>query len=163
MHQGEAFAGMTTLMRSKLDESRYEGNHPLRPPLFARMLGQTSAHVSIDLRFPYLVIIVSCNRRSPGGVYLPFLPLHCPINPREYIQHVWLEAWQQKCVACWSSKPVPERHAEAKDAKESGAISRSTTPIPSRSETPKPPGGPEQFRSGMLTIRIFQGACCYDA
>ncbi|KAL1679493.1 kinase-like domain-containing protein [Schizophyllum commune] len=46
---------------------------------------------------------------------------------------------------------------KAKDAKESGAISRSTTPIPSRSETPKPPGGPEQFRSGMLTIRIFQG------
>lgn len=31
------------------------------------------------------------------------------------------------------------------------------TPIPSRPTTPKPPYGSDQFRSGMLTIRIFSG------
>ncbi|KIY69435.1 Pkinase-domain-containing protein [Cylindrobasidium torrendii FP15055 ss-10] len=36
--------------------------------------------------------------------------------------------------------------------------SRSVTPMPSRPTTPKPPGGDAgQFRSGMLTIRIFSG------
>ncbi|PPQ84675.1 hypothetical protein CVT25_014206 [Psilocybe cyanescens] len=38
-----------------------------------------------------------------------------------------------------------------------GVISRSVTPIPSRPTTPKPPYGSDQFRSGMLTIRIFSG------
>ncbi|KAJ7220493.1 kinase-like domain-containing protein [Mycena pura] len=40
--------------------------------------------------------------------------------------------------------------------KENGVISRSVTPIPSRATTPKPVNG-DQFRSGMLTIRIFSG------
>ncbi|THV05146.1 Pkinase-domain-containing protein [Dendrothele bispora CBS 962.96] len=40
-------------------------------------------------------------------------------------------------------------------SKENGA-SRSVTPIPSRPTTPKP-HGTDQFRSGMLTIRIFSG------
>lgn len=44
-----------------------------------------------------------------------------------------------------------------KDVKENGASSRSVTPIPSRPTTPRPTNGAEQFRSGMLTIRIFQG------
>ncbi|KAF9042901.1 kinase-like domain-containing protein [Panaeolus papilionaceus] len=47
-----------------------------------------------------------------------------------------------------------------KDSKENGVISRSVTPIPpSRPTTPKPPNGTDssQFRSGMLTIRIFSG------
>lgn len=47
-----------------------------------------------------------------------------------------------------------------KDSKENGVISRSVTPIPSRSVTPKPPdaeNGENSFRSGMLTIRIFSG------
>ncbi|KAG6828941.1 hypothetical protein H0H92_006228 [Tricholoma furcatifolium] len=46
---------------------------------------------------------------------------------------------------------------KSKDSRENGVISRSVTPIPSRPTTPKPPGGPDQFRSGMLTIRIFSG------
>lgn len=44
-----------------------------------------------------------------------------------------------------------------KDVKENGVISRSATPIPSRPTTPKGPHGSDQFRSGMLTIRIFSG------
>lgn len=44
-----------------------------------------------------------------------------------------------------------------KDTRENGVISRSVTPIPSRPTTPKPPHGADQFRSGMLTIRIFSG------
>ncbi|KAF6760378.1 kinase-like domain-containing protein [Ephemerocybe angulata] len=44
-----------------------------------------------------------------------------------------------------------------KDTKENGVISRSVTPIPSRPTTPKPPNDTDQFRSGMLTIRIFSG------
>lgn len=45
---------------------------------------------------------------------------------------------------------------KGKDAKENG--SRSVTPIPSRPTTPRPPTqGADQFRSGMLTIRIFSG------
>ncbi|KAL0071006.1 Serine/threonine-protein kinase [Marasmius tenuissimus] len=45
---------------------------------------------------------------------------------------------------------------KGKDAKENG--SRSVTPIPSsRPTTPRPPNGADQFRSGMLTIRIFSG------
>lgn len=48
---------------------------------------------------------------------------------------------------------------ESKDTKENGVVSRSVTPIPSRSATPRPPDMPENtFRSGMLTIRIFSGA-----
>ncbi|KIY52197.1 AGC/Akt protein kinase [Fistulina hepatica ATCC 64428] len=48
-----------------------------------------------------------------------------------------------------------------KDSRENG-LSRSATPIPSRPTTPKPPqnggsSGDQQFRSGMLTIRIFSG------
>ncbi|KAF9465409.1 kinase-like domain-containing protein [Collybia nuda] len=46
---------------------------------------------------------------------------------------------------------------KTKDSKENGVISRSVTPIPSRPTTPKPPNGSDQFRSGMLTIRIFSG------
>ncbi|GLB41089.1 putative protein kinase C terminal domain [Lyophyllum shimeji] len=46
---------------------------------------------------------------------------------------------------------------KTKDTKENGVVSRSVTPIPSRPTTPKPPGGSDQFRSGMLTIRIFSG------
>ncbi|PBK71446.1 Pkinase-domain-containing protein [Armillaria solidipes] len=46
---------------------------------------------------------------------------------------------------------------KSKDSKENGVISRSVTPIPSRPTTPKPPHGSDQFRSGMLTIRIFSG------
>ncbi|KAF8066818.1 kinase-like domain-containing protein [Lyophyllum atratum] len=46
---------------------------------------------------------------------------------------------------------------KSKETKENGVISRSVTPIPSRPTTPKPPGGSDQFRSGMLTIRIFSG------
>ncbi|KAK0199844.1 kinase-like domain-containing protein [Desarmillaria ectypa] len=46
---------------------------------------------------------------------------------------------------------------KSKDSKENGVISRSVTPIPSRPTTPKPPIGSDQFRSGMLTIRIFSG------
>ncbi|KAI0646275.1 Pkinase-domain-containing protein [Trametes meyenii] len=49
---------------------------------------------------------------------------------------------------------------KSKDTKENGAVSgsRSVTPIPSRSVTPKPPDGAENnFRSGTLTIRIFSG------
>lgn len=46
----------------------------------------------------------------------------------------------------------------SKDSKENGGGSRSVTPIPSRSVTPKPPDGAENnFRSGTLTIRIFSG------
>ncbi|KAF8191371.1 kinase-like domain-containing protein [Pholiota molesta] len=44
-----------------------------------------------------------------------------------------------------------------KDGRENGVVSRSVTPIPSRPTTPKPPYGSDQFRSGMLTIRIFSG------
>ncbi|ESK88678.1 agc akt protein kinase [Moniliophthora roreri MCA 2997] len=46
---------------------------------------------------------------------------------------------------------------KGKDSKENGVVSRSVTPIPSRPTTPRPPGGSDQFRSGMLTIRIFSG------
>ncbi|KAG7440440.1 Pkinase-domain-containing protein [Guyanagaster necrorhizus] len=46
---------------------------------------------------------------------------------------------------------------KSRDSKENGVISRSVTPIPSRPTTPKPPTGSDQFRSGMLTIRIFSG------
>ncbi|TFK47364.1 AGC/Akt protein kinase [Heliocybe sulcata] len=46
---------------------------------------------------------------------------------------------------------------KSKDAKDNGAQSRSVTPMPaSRPTTPKPPNG-NDFRSGMLTIRIFSG------
>ncbi|KAF7324811.1 Non-specific serine/threonine protein kinase [Mycena kentingensis (nom. inval.)] len=38
---------------------------------------------------------------------------------------------------------------------ENGVVSRSVTPIPSRPTTPKPNGN--EFRNGMLTIRIFSG------
>ncbi|KAJ3894330.1 kinase-like domain-containing protein [Lentinula edodes] len=45
-----------------------------------------------------------------------------------------------------------------KEPKDSGLNpSRSVTPIPSRSTTPRPSNGTDQFRSGMLTIRIFSG------
>ena len=49
--------------------------------------------------------------------------------------------------------------AEPKDVKENGVISRSATPIPSRTVTPKPPDVSESnLRQGLLTIRIFSGA-----
>ncbi|EPT04821.1 hypothetical protein FOMPIDRAFT_1021646 [Fomitopsis schrenkii] len=45
-----------------------------------------------------------------------------------------------------------------KDVKENGVISRSATPIPSRTVTPKPPDASESnLRQGLLTIRIFSG------
>ncbi|KIP11302.1 hypothetical protein PHLGIDRAFT_141514 [Phlebiopsis gigantea 11061_1 CR5-6] len=45
-----------------------------------------------------------------------------------------------------------------KDSKETGVVSRSITPVPpSRAQTPRPPGGENIARSGMLTIRIFSG------
>jgi serum/glucocorticoid-regulated kinase 2 len=44
---------------------------------------------------------------------------------------------------------------KTKDTKENGVVSRSVTPIPSRPTTPKANG--DQFRNGMLTIRIFSG------
>lgn len=50
-----------------------------------------------------------------------------------------------------------------KDSKENGVISRSATPIPSRPTTPKPLNGSDQFRSGLLTIRIFSGLYFYVA
>jgi len=50
-----------------------------------------------------------------------------------------------------------------KESKENGVISRSATPIPSRPTTPKPLNGSDQFRSGMLTIRIFSGLYFYVA
>ncbi len=53
----------------------------------------------------------------------------------------------------WSSA----HHLETKESKENGVVSRSVTPIPSRPVTPKPPNGSDQFRSGMLTIKIFSG------
>ena len=56
--------------------------------------------------------------------------------------------------ACVDRRPP----TEPKDARENGVVSRSVTPIPSRPTTPKPPQGADQFRSGMLTIRIFSGA-----
>ncbi|KAJ7489440.1 kinase-like domain-containing protein [Mycena latifolia] len=46
---------------------------------------------------------------------------------------------------------------KSKDTKENGVVSRSVTPIPSRPTTPKPSANGDQFRSGMLTIRIFSG------
>jgi len=47
---------------------------------------------------------------------------------------------------------------KAKETRENGVISRSVTPVPpSRPTTPRPPSGTDQFRSGMLTIRIFSG------
>ncbi|KAJ3792755.1 kinase-like domain-containing protein [Lentinula aff. detonsa] len=47
---------------------------------------------------------------------------------------------------------------KGKEPKDNGLnTSRSVTPIPSRSTTPRPPNGSDQFRSGMLTIRIFSG------
>ncbi|KAJ7472261.1 kinase-like domain-containing protein [Mycena galericulata] len=46
---------------------------------------------------------------------------------------------------------------KTKDTKENGVVSRSVTPIPSRPTTPKPSANGDQFRSGMLTIRIFSG------
>jgi len=46
---------------------------------------------------------------------------------------------------------------KGKDGKENGAGSRSTTPIPSRPTTPRPPNGEPAFKSGLLTIRIFSG------
>ncbi|KAF8823330.1 Pkinase-domain-containing protein [Lentinula edodes] len=47
---------------------------------------------------------------------------------------------------------------KGKEPKDSGLNpSRSVTPIPSRSTTPRPSNGTDQFRSGMLTIRIFSG------
>ncbi|KAI0071308.1 Pkinase-domain-containing protein [Panus rudis PR-1116 ss-1] len=45
---------------------------------------------------------------------------------------------------------------KSKDAKD-GGISRSNTPIPSRSVTPRPPEANDNFKSGMLTVRIFSG------
>ena len=56
--------------------------------------------------------------------------------------------------ACVDRRPP----TEPKDARENGVVSRSVTPITSRPTTPKPPQGADQFRSGMLTIRIFSGA-----
>lgn len=48
---------------------------------------------------------------------------------------------------------------ESKDNKETGVVSRSITPVPpSRAQTPRPPGGENIARTGMLTIRIFSGA-----
>ncbi|THH07000.1 hypothetical protein EW145_g3687 [Phellinidium pouzarii] len=47
--------------------------------------------------------------------------------------------------------------SKKKETKENGVVSRSTTPIPSRPTTPRPPGEPANFRSGMLTIVIFSG------
>ena len=38
-----------------------------------------------------------------------------------------------------------------------GVVSRSVTPIPSRPTTPRPPGEPATFKTGMLTIVIFSG------
>lgn len=50
-------------------------------------------------------------------------------------------------------------HSE-KDGKENGGISsRSSTPIPSRPTTPRPPGEPATFRQGVLTVVVFQGKC----
>ena len=52
----------------------------------------------------------------------------------------------------------PSFSTEAKETRENGVISRSVTPVPpSRPTTPKPPSGTDQFRFGMLTIRIFSG------
>ncbi|RDX39470.1 hypothetical protein OH76DRAFT_1491117 [Lentinus brumalis] len=46
----------------------------------------------------------------------------------------------------------------SKDPKADGAVSRSVTPIPSRSITPTPPDAAEHdFHSGTLTIPIFSG------
>lgn len=56
------------------------------------------------------------------------------------------------------NSPCSSSVVESKDTKENGVVSRSVTPIPSRPSTPKPPNGAsDQFRSGMLTIRIFSG------
>ncbi|KAJ7768354.1 kinase-like domain-containing protein [Mycena metata] len=45
-----------------------------------------------------------------------------------------------------------------KDTKtENGVVSRSVTPIPSRPTTPKASANGDQFRNGMLTIRVFSG------
>ncbi|KZP08525.1 Pkinase-domain-containing protein [Athelia psychrophila] len=45
---------------------------------------------------------------------------------------------------------------KSKEVKENGVVSRSATPIPSRPTTPKPPNAEtNNFRTGMLTIRIF--------
>ncbi|TFK24092.1 AGC/Akt protein kinase [Coprinopsis marcescibilis] len=47
--------------------------------------------------------------------------------------------------------------SKKKDSKENGVISRSVTPIPSRPTTPRLSSDADQFRSGMLRIRIFSG------
>jgi len=45
---------------------------------------------------------------------------------------------------------------KSKEHKENGVISRSVTPVPGdRPTTPRPPTDAGQFRSGLLTIRIF--------
>lgn len=46
---------------------------------------------------------------------------------------------------------------KTKETKDNGVISRSVTPVPSRPTTPRSLHGNDQFRSGMLTIRIFSG------
>lgn len=69
------------------------------------------------------------------------------------------QAWFQKCAHFHGLRHNITHctFPETKDSKENGVISRSVTPIPSRPTTPKPPNGSDQFRSGMLTIRIFSG------
>lgn len=47
--------------------------------------------------------------------------------------------------------------SKKKDSKDNGVVSRSATPIPSRPTTPRPPGEPANFRSGMLTVVVFSG------
>lgn len=83
-----------------------------------------------------------------------------PFAPQGLNHHVLLEARREECVhpPIVHRRPAKRPTETSKDSKENGSASRSVTPIPSRSVTPKPPDGAENnFRSGTLTIRIFSG------
>ena len=92
----------------------------------------------------------------------PYPPSERGPAPSSAFPHHVLEAWRKEYVPVQQPLHCNSRRfgspETTKDTKENGASSRSVTPIPSRSVTPKPPDGTENtFRSGTLTIRIFSG------
>lgn len=104
----------------------------------------------------------------PSPTSHSLLPLTSPlalsslkkITTTSISSHVHLEARREECVPPSPISGSPLAHLsrwppESSKDKDPGS-SRSTTPMPSRPTTPRPPEG--TFRSGMLTIRIFQGA-----
>lgn len=75
-----------------------------------------------------------------------------------------MNSWKLGSKSAYASYPAARgrltARTESKDSKDAGVLSRSITPVPpSRSQTPRPPGGENIARSGMLTIRIFSGPC----